>query len=77
MYSRILSIVREEVDVGSFESEKCRVVLLMERLRIVPDNYLDPNTTRAGETGADVITIIDGRDIGIQVTDIDTGEVAR
>jgi hypothetical protein len=47
----------------------------MERLGIVPDAYFDPNTTRAGETGADVIAIIDRRRIGIQVTDIDTGEV--
>ena len=62
--------------MASFEKERGRVVLLMERLGIVPDEYLDPNTTRAGETGADVITIIGGRRIGIQVTDIDTGEAA-
>src|SRR6516164_1640130 len=45
----------------------------MERLVAVPGEYLGPNTT--GETGADVIAILDGRRIGIQVTDIDTGEV--
>jgi hypothetical protein len=61
--------------VASFEKENGRVVLLMDRLGLVPEAYLDPNTTRAGETGADVIAIIDGRRIGIQVTDIDTGEV--
>lgn len=62
--------------MASFEKERDRVVLLMKRLGIGPDEYLDPNTTRAGETGADVITILDGRRIGIQVTDLDTGEVA-
>jgi hypothetical protein len=63
--------------MASFEKEKGRVVLLMERLGIAPGDYLDPNATRAGQTGADVIAIIDGRRIGIQVTDIDTGEVPR
>jgi hypothetical protein len=62
--------------MGSLEKERGRVALLMERLGIAPGEYLDPNTKRAGETGADVIAIIDGRRIGIQVTDLDTGEVA-
>src|SRR5271155_477003 len=60
--------------MASFEKEKGQVVLLMQRLGMGPDEYRDPNTTRAGETGADVIAIIDGHRIGIQVTDLDTGE---
>jgi hypothetical protein len=62
--------------VASFGKERDRVTLLMERLGVIPDEYLDPNTTRAGETGADVIAIIDGRRIDIQVTDLDTGEAS-
>jgi hypothetical protein len=62
--------------MASFEKEKGRVELLMERLGLAPDEYVDPNTTRAGETGADVIAIIARRRIGIQVTDLDTGEAA-
>lgn len=60
----------------SFEKEKGRVVLLMRRLGPTPDGYRVPNTTAASETGADVIALIDGRRIGIQVTDLDTGEAA-
>jgi hypothetical protein len=59
--------------VASFEREKGRVVLLMERLGIAPGEYVDANTT--GETCADVIAVVDGQRVGIQVTDIDTGEV--
>jgi hypothetical protein len=47
----------------------------MQRLGITPDEYRDPNTT-AGETGADVIVVVAGRRIGIQVTDLDNGEAA-
>jgi hypothetical protein len=60
----------------SFEKEQGRVVLLMQRLGIVPDEYQDPNTMANGETGADVVVVIGGRRIGIQVTDLDTGEAA-
>src|SRR5271165_600570 len=62
--------------MASFEKEKGRVVLLMQRLGTAPDEYRDPNTTAAGETGADVVAVIGGRCIGIQVTDLDTGEAA-
>ena len=56
--------------MASFEKEKGRVVLLMQRLGTAPDEYRDPNTTAAGETGADVVAVIGGRCIGIQVTDL-------
>jgi hypothetical protein len=62
--------------MASFEKEKGRVMLLMQRLGITPDEYRDPNTTTAGETGADVVALIGGCRIGIQVTDLDTGEAA-
>jgi hypothetical protein len=62
--------------MASFEKEKGRVVLLMQRLGITPDDYRDPNTTATGETGADVVAVIGGRRVGIQVTDLDTGEAA-
>jgi hypothetical protein len=62
--------------MASFDKEKGRVVLLMQRLGMSPDEYRDPNTTRGGETGADVIALVDGHRIGIQVTDLDTGETA-
>src|SRR5580658_2213810 len=62
--------------MASFEKEKSRVVLLMQRLGIAPGEYRDPNATAAGETGADVIAVIGGGRIGIQVTDLDTGEAA-
>src|SRR5271156_1886877 len=61
--------------MASFEKEKGRVVLMMQRLGIAPDEYRDPNVT-AGETGADVVAVIGRRRIGIQVTDLDTGEAA-
>jgi len=57
-----------------FEMEKGRVVLLMRRLGIDPDAYEDPNAGSTQESGADVVAVVAGRRIGIQVTDIDTGE---
>jgi hypothetical protein len=62
--------------VASFEKEKGRVMLLMQRLGLTPAEYRDPSARGAGETGADVVVDIAGRRIGIQVTDLDTGEVA-
>jgi hypothetical protein len=61
--------------VASFEKEKGRVVLLMERLGMVPEEYRDPNLGAAGETGADVIAVFGNQRIGVQVTDLDTGEM--
>jgi hypothetical protein len=58
-----------------FETEKARAVLLMQRLGLTPDtDYENPNAGGRQESGADVVTVIGGRRIGIQVTDIDTGE---
>jgi len=58
-----------------FDTEKARAALLLERLGITPEAYHDPNSGGAQESGADVVAVIDGRRIGIQVTDIDTGAV--
>ena len=60
---------------SKFEHEKSRVVLLMRRLGLVPAEYRDPQTGKHArdETGADVIALIEGRRVGIQVTDLDTG----
>src|SRR5438128_7847 len=75
-YDKVLRPILLRMDVmPSFEGEMGRVARLMERLGIAPDEYQDPNATRAGETGGDVIAIIGSRRIGIQVTDLDTGEV--
>lgn len=51
--------------MASFEKEKGRVVLLMERLGHVPDHYRDPNAG-AGESGADVVAVFGDRRIGVQ-----------
>lgn len=60
--------------MASFEKEKGRVVLLMERLGQAPDEYRDPNAG-AGESGSDVVVVFANRRIGIQVTDLDTGDL--
>jgi hypothetical protein len=58
-----------------FELEKGRVERLMQRLGKSAE-YLDPQPGghARDESGADVIAVIDGQRIGIQVTDIDTGD---
>src|SRR5712692_5932364 len=61
---------------SKFDMEQPRVGLLMQRLGFTPDKYLDPSTRGAGETGADVIAVINGHRVGVQVTDLDTGEEA-
>jgi hypothetical protein len=52
-------------------------VLLMRRLGLAPAEYQDPQTGRHArdETGADVVALIEGRRVGIQVTDLDTGDL--
>jgi hypothetical protein len=60
--------------MASFETELTRVRWLMKRLNMTADEFSDPNNTRAGESGADVIVTIGGRRIGVQVTDLDTGD---
>jgi hypothetical protein len=61
--------------MSKFNEERSRTASLMRRLRHVVDSYEDPNTRAgaAGESGADVVVVTDGRRIGIQVTDLDTG----
>jgi hypothetical protein len=61
----------------TFDEEKARVALLMRRLGqpVDSDSYKNPNTARgaAGESGADVVVVSNGRRVGVQVTDLDTG----
>jgi hypothetical protein len=61
--------------VASFDKEKGRVILLMRRLGLAPDEYRDPSAGGAGESGADVVVVFGNRRIGIQVTDLDMGDV--
>jgi len=60
---------------GKFDLERSLVEVLLRRRGMAAERYIDPNAS-GDETGADVIAIIDGRWIGIQVTRLDTGEVA-
>ena len=59
---------------SKFEAEKAKVELLVRRLDLSADYPGDPNSE--GESGADVVAVISGRRVGIQVTDLDTGEIA-
>jgi hypothetical protein len=59
--------------VPSFELERGRVVLLMRRLGLTPNEYQNPQVHGRDETGADVVAVFDDRSVGIQVTDLDTG----
>jgi hypothetical protein len=58
---------------SQFERDKHLVELFMQRQGWSPFEYHDPNT-QARQTGADVLIVSGGRRIGIQVTEIDTGE---
>jgi hypothetical protein len=57
-----------------FPRECDLVKRLMDRIRIPVISYINPNTS--GETGVDVVANVDERRIGVQVTELDTGEVA-
>jgi hypothetical protein len=57
-----------------FERERDLVELLMRRRALTVDKYIDPQQEAHDETGADVIAVIEGRRIGIQVTELDTGD---
>src|ERR1700676_4195797 len=57
-----------------FEREKSFVELLMRRRALRVERYIDPNQEAHDETGADVIALVGGRRIGVQVTELDTGE---
>jgi hypothetical protein len=60
---------------SKFEMEMYRVKLLMQRLGLTVNEYEAPNSKASGgESGADVVVVCDGCRIGIQVTDLDTGE---
>jgi len=52
------------------------VELLMRRRGLTAETYIDPNKEAGDETGADVIAIVGGRRIGVQVTELDTGDLA-
>jgi hypothetical protein len=56
-----------------FQREKHYVELLIRRLGQPACDCHDPNGLAGRETGADVSVAFDGRRIGIQVTEIDTG----
>jgi hypothetical protein len=56
-----------------FVHEKPRVAHLLARMGLVAEALLEPNNGGKHESGADVVAIIQGRTVGIQVTDIDTG----
>lgn len=61
---------------SKFEKEKYCVAPLMRRIGRTVDEYENPNDkTRSGDqSGADVVAVCGGRRIGVQVTDLDTGE---
>jgi hypothetical protein len=61
---------------SKYERERSQVDLLMRRLGHTPAEYRDPQAGghARDETGADVVALIDGHHIGVQVTDLDTGE---
>lgn len=65
----------EDRAAARFEREKTLVELLMQRLGKPVDDLRDPNALAGRETGADVLLLCNGRRIGIQVTEIDTGRV--
>lgn len=57
-----------------FIRERHLVMALMQRLGEAPSAYDDPNAQAGEETGADVLAHINGRRIGVQVTELDTGD---
>lgn len=59
---------------AKFVREKHLAKLLMERLGVPGVQYLDPNALAGRETGADVLAVVAEYRIGIQVTEIDTGD---
>jgi hypothetical protein len=61
--------------VAKYERERALVELLMRRRGLTAECYIDPKKEAGDETGADVVALIDGRRIGIQVTELDTGDI--
>jgi hypothetical protein len=62
------------VSSAKFIRERHLVTLLMQRLGEGPGAYDDPNARTGRETGADVLAYLHGRRIGVQVTELDTGD---
>jgi hypothetical protein len=62
--------------VAKYERERALVESLIRRRGMTAESYIDPNREAGDETGADVIALVGGRRIGIQVTELDTGEIA-
>jgi hypothetical protein len=62
--------------VAKYERERALVEMLLGRRGLMAESYIDPNKKAGDETGADVIAIVSGRRIGIQVTELDTGDLA-
>src|SRR6266852_211283 len=58
-----------------FAREKHVVELLMQRLGTLASQYIDPNAEAGQETGVDVIAVTATGRVGIQVTELDTGDV--
>ena len=61
--------------VAKYERERALVEMLLRRRGLTADRYIDPNKEAGDETGADVIALVGGRRIGIQVTELDTGDI--
>ena len=61
--------------VAKYERERALAQKLVQRLGLAAESYIDPNEA-GDETGADVIAIVGGRRVGIQVTELDTGDLA-
>jgi hypothetical protein len=55
--------------MASYADELKSVQRMLDLAGIVPDRLSDPMTKFGEETGVDVLCRIDGRDIGVQVTD--------
>jgi hypothetical protein len=59
---------------AQFIRERHLVTLLMQRLGVAVTEYDDPNARAGKETGADVLALVNGCRIGVQVTELDTGD---
>jgi hypothetical protein len=59
---------------AKYERERSLVELLLSRRGLVAEEFIDPNQ-EGDETGADVIAVVGGRCIGVQVTELDTGDI--
>ena len=55
--------------MASYEQECPFVQRMLKLAGVVPDRVADPKVECGGETGVDVLCLIDGRKIGVQVTE--------